>query len=565
MQPYRLQLYLSIKGNTEMKLAIYTAALLLFGVLFNGNSVSAQGGGDCIDPSLIDPNAFCPFIYDPVCGCDGITYSNDCIAQTTAGVTSWTMGECQQGGFEFCIDPGQIDLTVLCIQIWDPVCGCNGVTYSNECHAIYYGGVTSYTPGECPTANCIDQEQLDPNHSCPEILQQVCGCDGVTYSNECEAIYYGGVTSFSSGACGGGECINPAQIDETMMCIQVFDPVCGCDGVTYQNDCYAFYYGGVTSWTPGECGTGPSTCADLSDADFGDCEAVVGVGQVDGECVWISGCGTIDLNTGIDLVGNIFPSIAACQSSCGEICVDLEGVDFGDCDFELGVGIVNGECTSITGCDYTDVNGYDFSQHIFSTAEQCLEICAETPCIDPDQIDPNAGCADFFVPVCGCDSVSYLNSCVAFSYNGVTEYADGPCVSPGQCIVEEQIVPEFECFDNIDPVCGCNDVTYQNACVAFNHYGVQAWISGPCINSVEETDFVQAVYPNPFNDQFEVLLNQRTDMNWILHDLTGRIILNGFITGADRLSVDASELAPGVYVLSLQAGEKYISRRLVKE
>ena len=49
--------------------------------------------GDCIDSLLINYSTYCITVYDPVCGCDGLTYSNSCFAGIS-GITFYVEGEC---------------------------------------------------------------------------------------------------------------------------------------------------------------------------------------------------------------------------------------------------------------------------------------------------------------------------------------------------------------------------------------------------------------------------------------------------------------------------------------
>jgi hypothetical protein len=141
-----------------------------------------------------EPEA-CPDIFDPVCGCDGNTYSNRCYAHA-AGVSADHAGECERttgpacGGFPGTPCPGQGDCVDDPEDECDPeqggadcggLCECNAIGLCVEGHRwdsspFVCGCVPEANP--CSTVLCPPDTQCvveDGNAVCKPSAGEACG------------------------------------------------------------------------------------------------------------------------------------------------------------------------------------------------------------------------------------------------------------------------------------------------------------------------------------------------------------------------------------------------------
>ncbi|MFM2284697.1 MAG: hypothetical protein RLZZ543_194 [Bacteroidota bacterium] len=104
-----------------MKKSILLFLLVLSGGLFSQNPISYNS---CIDSTLISYalNPCSGFEYAPVCGCDNVTYHNECNAYSK-GLLSFTQGPCEFMDFDFYPNPvataSQLKVKVICKGISD--------------------------------------------------------------------------------------------------------------------------------------------------------------------------------------------------------------------------------------------------------------------------------------------------------------------------------------------------------------------------------------------------------------------------------------------------------------
>lgn len=216
----------------------------------------AELSGVCV----LAPEA-CPEIYQPVCGCDEETYGNDCL-RLQAGVALQYAGSCR--------GPCAV---VDCLPDARPVDtdgdGCDdtcepGYEVSCSGEADCWWAEDLYCATSVGTCGSGDGICATRPEACTADVDPVCGCDGLTYRNPCNAAAQG-VSVDAAGTCGDscgflplpgeftgcepgqvcelqpGTCDVPdlpgSCVDLPQACPRIYRPVCGCDNQTYDNDC----------------------------------------------------------------------------------------------------------------------------------------------------------------------------------------------------------------------------------------------------------------------------------------------------------------------------------------
>ena len=359
----------------------------------------------------------------------------------------------------------------FCTEQFDPVCGCDGQTYGNAC-AANAAGVSVASEGECAPASGAD---------CGGLLGASCG-DGE-------------FCNFAPDAqCGAADQTGTCE-PTPEVCTFIFAPVCGCDDQTYDNACAA-NVAGVSVASEGECAppTGGGTvcgglqggsCAEGEFCNF-PLEAICGAADGTGICEAIPTACTREFNPVCGCDDRTYSN--ACEAHAAGVAIVSEGECAPPTGGTLCGGLQGGSCAEGEFCN--------FPLEAICGAADGTGICEATP----------EACLEIFAPVCGCDDTTYGNACEA-NRAGVSVASEGECAPTGgtvcggllggSCAEGEfcnfpleaicgaadgtgicEAIPTA-CTREFNPVCGCDDRTYSNACEA-HAAGVAIVSEGEC-------------------------------------------------------------------------------------
>ncbi len=206
---------------------------------------------------------------DPDCGGEQYCYSNDdCSDGGVCNAAEICLSACQAGTICPAVCAG------FCVEPEQDICGGFANLACDDDEFCSFGTPPSDAAADL-SGLCLPRPQF-----CPEVYAPVCGRDGQTYGNTCDAnsmgvdVDYDGQCVASGEMCGGFANIPCASDDEwcsfgeaptgsssdmsgscqtrPAVCPAVYAQVCGRDGNTYNNPCQA-NQAGVDAVSDGPC------------------------------------------------------------------------------------------------------------------------------------------------------------------------------------------------------------------------------------------------------------------------------------------------------------------------